>query len=166
MIPLYELNDQFFLIQKFSGHCKWVKKKKKSKLEYAISEATLNVSASGTAVEGGEGIVLVRVCSSMQCVCIYGMEMTESQNCRGQKEHLEISESDHPAGSVQQVAQEGIQEGLEYLLRRLHSLSRLPVPVLCHPHSKEVPPCAILDVNENRIKLQLYVGSFLRLRFG
>lgn len=78
-----------------------------------------------------------------------------------------MSESDHPAGSVQQVAQEGIQEGLEYLLRRrLHSLSRLPVSVLCHPHSKEVPPCAILDVNENRIKLQLYVGSFLRLRFG
>lgn len=56
-----------------------------------------------------------------------------------------MSESDHHAGSVQQVAQEGIQEGLEYLLRRrLHSLSTLPVSVLCHPHSKEVPPCAIL----------------------
>lgn len=77
MIPPYELNDSFFLIQKFYGHCKWVKKKKK--VEYAISKASLNFSASGTAVEEGKGSILVCVCEcvSVQCVCIYDMEITE-----------------------------------------------------------------------------------------
>ena len=42
-------------------------------------------------------------------------------------------------GSLQQVAQESIQMGLEYLQRiKLHNTSGQPVPVLCHPHSKEV----------------------------
>lgn len=77
MNPPYELNDYFFLIQKFYGHCKRVKKKK---VEYAISKATLNFSASGTAVEEGEGQHFgVCVCASGQRVCIYDMEITEMQ---------------------------------------------------------------------------------------
>jgi len=40
---------------------------------------------------------------------------------------------------LEQTAQDCIQVGLEYLQRRrLHSLSGQPVPVLRHPHSKEV----------------------------
>jgi len=38
------------------------------------------------------------------------------------------------AGFLQQVAQVGIQMGLEYLQRReLHNLSGQPDPVVCHP---------------------------------
>lgn len=48
-------------------------------------------------------------------------------------------ESNAPAetGSLQQVTQESILVGLEYLQRRLHSLCGQPAPVLRHPHSKE-----------------------------
>ena len=48
---------------------------------------------------------------------------TESQNCRGWKGPLEITESKPPAkaGSLQQAAQVGIQTSLEYLQkRRIH----------------------------------------------
>ena len=43
------------------------------------------------------------------------------------------------AGSLQQVAQVGIQVGL-YLQRRIHNLPRpgQPVPVLHHPYGEEV----------------------------
>jgi len=42
------------------------------------------------------------------------------------------------AGPLQQVAQVGVQAGLEYLQRkRIHSLSEQPVPVLLHPYSEE-----------------------------
>ncbi|NXF41453.1 CENPK protein, partial [Nyctibius bracteatus] len=42
---------------------------------------------------------------------------------------------------LEQVAQGRVQAGFEYLQRsRLHNLPRQPVPVLCHPQSKEVFP--------------------------
>ena len=50
---------------------------------------------------------------------------TESQNCRGLKGPLEMVESNPPAkaGSLDQVAQVGVQAGLEGLqTRRLHNL--------------------------------------------
>ena len=44
-------------------------------------------------------------------------------------------------GHLQQAAQDLVQAGLEYLQRRrLHNLPGQPVPVLCHPQSKEVLP--------------------------
>lgn len=36
-------------------------------------------------------------------------------------------------GSLEQVAQENVQEGFEYLKRRLYNCSGQPVPVLCNP---------------------------------
>ena len=64
--------------------------------------------------------------------------ITESQNCWGWKRSSEIIESNPPAnaGSLQQVAQVGVQTGLEYLQRRLHNPSGQPVPAL--HHCKEV----------------------------
>lgn len=45
------------------------------------------------------------------------------------------------AGSPWAVTQDCVQMAFEYLWgRRLHSLSVQPVPVLCHPHSKEFLP--------------------------
>jgi len=48
-------------------------------------------------------------------------------------------------GRLEAVAQDHVQVALEYLQKRrqggrLHSLSGQPVPVLGHPHSKEVIP--------------------------
>ena len=44
-------------------------------------------------------------------------------------------------GHLQQAAQELVQVCFEYLQRRrLYKTSGHPIPVLCHPHSKEVPP--------------------------
>lgn len=50
---------------------------------------------------------------------------------------LEVTSGDHmvqlpsPAGSLQQVVQESVQSGIEYLQsRRLHNHSGLPVPLL------------------------------------
>ena len=44
-------------------------------------------------------------------------------------------------GLLQQVAQELVQAGLEYLQRRrLHSLPGQPLPVLRHPQREEVLP--------------------------
>ena len=66
---------------------------------------------------------------------VYDSLITESQNCRGWKGPLEIIKFNPlaKAGSLQQVAQVGIQVGLEsYLQRRLHHLSGQPVTVLCH----------------------------------
>jgi len=65
--------------------------------------------------------------------------ITVSQNCWGWKGHLETIKSNPPAkiGSVKQVAQVGMQMGLEYLQRRrVHNLPGQPVPVLCHPFVK------------------------------
>ena len=42
------------------------------------------------------------------------------------------------AGSLQQAAQVGVQRGLEYLQRRVHSLPGQPLPVLRHPRCEEV----------------------------
>ena len=76
--------------------------------------------------------------------------ITESQNCRGWKGSPEIITSNPPskAGSLQQVAQVGIQTCLEYLQKRLHNLPGQPVPVLHHPHHEEVLShiCADLPV--------------------
>ena len=42
---------------------------------------------------------------------------------------------------LEQAAQDCVQVGFEYLQRRrIHSCSGQPVPVLCHPQSKEVLP--------------------------
>ena len=42
-------------------------------------------------------------------------------------------------GHLQQAVQDLVQAGSEYLQRRrIHNLSAQPVPVLCHPQSKEV----------------------------
>jgi len=44
-------------------------------------------------------------------------------------------------GHLQQAAQQVVQAGLEYVeRRRIHNLPGQPVPVLCHPQSKEVLP--------------------------
>jgi len=44
-------------------------------------------------------------------------------------------------GRLQQVAQDLVQAGLEYLQRRrLHNLTGQPVPVLRHPQSEEILP--------------------------
>jgi len=44
------------------------------------------------------------------------------------------------AGSLPQVAQVGVQVGLEHIQRRrLHNLFGQPIPVLCQPHCGEVP---------------------------
>jgi len=40
-------------------------------------------------------------------------------------------------GHLQQAAQDRIQVGLEYLQRRLHSLTGQPGPGLCHPQREE-----------------------------
>jgi len=59
----------------------------------------------------------------METTTIIKSTITESQNCRGWKGALEIIKSNPPAkaGFLDQVAQVGIQEGLEYLQgRRLH----------------------------------------------
>ena len=66
---------------------------------------------------------------------------TESQNYRGWNGHQEIIGSNAPAkaGSLEQVAQVGVQMGLECLQRRgLHNLPGQPVRVLHHPHCEEV----------------------------
>ena len=64
----------------------------------------------------------------------------------------------HPEEVVQdhvQVAFEDLQEG------RLHHLSGQPVPVLCHPHSKEVLP----DVQTEPLMLQLVTSIIVCLFF-
>ena len=66
--------------------------------------------------------------------------ITESQHGRVGRDLWRSSsptpllEQDHP----EQVAQDRIQAGFEYLQRRrLHNLSEQPVPVLGHPQSEE-----------------------------
>jgi len=50
-------------------------------------------------------------------------------------------------GHLQQVAQELVQTGLEYLQRRrLHNLPGQPVPGLRHPQREEVLPCVQLEL--------------------
>ena len=50
-------------------------------------------------------------------------------------------------GHLEQAAQDLVQAGFEHLQRRrLHNLSRQPVPVLCHPQSKEVLPRVQMEV--------------------
>jgi len=50
-------------------------------------------------------------------------------------------------GHLQQAAQDCVQAGLEYLQRRrLHNLSRQPVPGLHHPESEEVLPHVQLEL--------------------
>ena len=71
---------------------------------------------------------------------------SESQNHRmvGVGRDLCGSSSTTPLpkqGHLHQAAQDLVQAGLEYLQRRrLHNSPGQPVPVLCHPHSKEVLP--------------------------
>ena len=76
----------------------------------------------------------------METTTIIKSTITESQNCRGWKGSLEIIKSNPPAkaGFLDQVAQVGIQVGLERVQRRrLHSSGQL-VPVLHHPYREEV----------------------------
>ena len=50
-------------------------------------------------------------------------------------------------GQLEQAAQDHVQVGLEYLLRRrLHNPSRQPLPVLCHCQSEEVLPHLQLEL--------------------
>ena len=69
----------------------------------------------------------------------YRSEFTKWPRLEGTSEdHLvqPPAEQDH----LEHITQDGIQVGFEYLQkRRLHNLSGQPVPVLCHPHNKEVP---------------------------
>ena len=70
------------------------------------------------------------------CLGTLRWDLTESQNCRGWKEPPEIIK----AGPLQQVAQVGIQAGLEYLQRRrIHDLPGQSYPMLRHHHCEEVP---------------------------
>ena len=66
----------------------------------------------------------------------------ESQNFRGWKGPLKIHQSNPPAkaGSLEQVTQKSIQVSFKCLQRRrLHHLSKQPVPLLCKPPSKVFP---------------------------
>jgi len=50
-------------------------------------------------------------------------------------------------GLLEQVAQELVQVGFEYLQRRrIHNLSGQPAPVLCYPQSEEVLPHVQLEL--------------------
>ena len=77
-------------------------------------------------------------------LCVFQTEkITESQDGRGWKGPLWIiwSNSLPKQGHPEQVAQDLVQVGFEYLQsRRLHNLPGQPVPVLRHPQSKEVLP--------------------------
>ena len=71
------------------------------------------------------------------------MVVTESRK----PQELEGASGDHlvqspaKAASLEQGPQKSIQVGCGYLQRRwLHYLPGQPVPLLCHPHSKEVLP--------------------------
>jgi len=74
---------------------------------------------------------------------------SNSQNHKGWKGPLETIESNPPAkaGSLQQVAQAGLQVDPEYLqTRSLHNLSGQAVPVHHHSGSKEALPCVTLEL--------------------
>ena len=71
---------------------------------------------------------------------------TKSQNHRmvGVGRDLWASSSPNPLmkpGHLAQVAQDFVQAGLEYFLRRrIHNLPGQPVPVLRHPQRQEILP--------------------------
>lgn len=70
-------------------------------------------------------------------------DIFNSQNYWGWKGNLEIIQPNPllKQANLEQVAQDHIQPGLEYLQRRrLHNLSGHPGPALCHPESKEAFP--------------------------
>ena len=78
---------------------------------------------------------------SLLYTTLWFSDFTESQNCRGWNRPLEIIESNPPAkaGSLDQVAQVGVQAGVDYLQRRrLHNLSGQPVPALHDPHCEDL----------------------------
>ena len=70
----------------------------------------------------------------------------DSQNHRMLGVGRDLCESSSPTpvpkqGHLEQIAQDLVQAGLEYLQRRrIHNLSGQPVPVLRHPQREEVPP--------------------------
>jgi len=67
--------------------------------------------------------------------------ITESQNHRMVGVRRDLCGSSSPTLLPKQAAQNRVQAGPEYLQRRrLHSLPGQPVPVLCHPDSKDVLP--------------------------
>ena len=71
------------------------------------------------------------VCSSLDVF----HRITELQGLEGK---IIQSNPSAKAGSLQQIAQESIQEGFQYLQRsRLYSFSGQPDPVLCHTQSKK-----------------------------
>jgi len=81
--------------------------------------------------------------------CIYtkkSLKKIESQNHRMVGVGRDLWRSSRPPplpkqGLLQQAAQDLVQVGFEYLQRRrLHNPSGQPVPMLCHPQSKEVLP--------------------------
>jgi len=82
-------------------------------------------------------------------VCTHTFLPTESQNVRGWKGPLWVTQSNSlpKQGHLQQAAQDLVQAGLEYLQRRrLHSPSGQPVPGLHHPQREEVLPHVQLEL--------------------
>ena len=78
-----------------------------------------------------------------QTSCLIYSHFTESQNGRGWKGPLEITQSNPlpKQGHPEQAAEDLVQAGLEYLQRRrLHNLPGQPVPGLRHPPREEVLP--------------------------
>lgn len=77
------------------------------------------------------------------CSSIFLLYETEQ---KGNHDIIEVGRdlqgsSSPKGGSLEQVTQESIQAGLEYLQRRrLHNLSGQHIPVLCYPQSKEALP--------------------------
>lgn len=58
-------------------------------------------------------------------------------------------------GHLKQVAWDSVQAGFESLQsKKLHNFSGQPIPVLCHPQSKEILP---------RIQVELRVFQFVRV---
>jgi len=82
-----------------------------------------------------------------------GFVVDHTQNCRmvGVGRDLWRSSSPTPLPKLvhlEQAAQDLIQAGFEYLQRRrLHSPPGQPVPVLCHPQSKEVLPHVQMELS-------------------
>jgi len=68
-------------------------------------------------------------------------------------------------GHVEQVAQDLVQVGFEYLQRRrLHNPSGQPVPVLCHPQTKEVLPHVQMELPMLHFEPAAFLQLFQRLR--
>jgi len=80
---------------------------------------------------------------------------SESQNGRGWKGPLWVIQSKPlpKQGHLQQIAEDRVQAGLEYLQRRrLHNLPGQPVPGIRHPQREEVLPHVQMENTQSLFK--------------